>query len=414
MLFGDGRTVLRGGYRKNYDVLFYNILTVNGANYPRVVTGRADTPFDVFPNVAPVTGAAVFNPLATYVNSPEDLKTPESHIYSLTVQREIGHSYVLEVGYSGSTSRNQINQLQANPARLTEAQAATVRAGGTIPSLQERRLFPQFGSRVLIASTAKANYNAGFVSFNRRIGGEGFLRNLQLGINYTISRLMSDNDESLGVTGLADSSPQVPQAFDRYDLEWSVSAFDRTHRLAANYVWEFPTPHFAENNGFLRRVFGGWQVSGVTTGTSGQPFTIITGVDTNGNGSGGDRPNVDPNAPLIADPVTGNLRTFTAPGRFLVPRTAAGVIRPNSIAQPGGSLGKNTLRAPAFFNTNLGLQKRFYIDETRRFTVRADFLNAFNQDNYGIPVFSMNSASFGQNLNNWGGRTITVGGKFTF
>lgn len=416
-LLGDGQTVIRGGYRKNYDVLFYNILTVNASNFPRVVTGRADNPVDVFPNVAPVSGAAVFNPLATFVNSPVDLKTPESHIYSLSAQREYGRSYVLEVGYTGSTSRNQINQLQANNASLTEAQAALVRSTGnplSIPSVQLRREFPQFGSRVIIASTAKANYNAGFVSFNRKLGGEGFLRNLNLGIAYTFGKLMSDNDESLGVGAITAGSPQVPQDFKNYKAEWSVSVFDRTQRFVTNYLYEAPTPGFANSNGFLKRVFGGWQISGITSATSGQPFSILTGVDTNGNGAGGDRPNVDPNAPLILDPVTRNLRTFTAPGRFLVPRNAAGNILTFSMANGGGTLGKNTLRATSNFNTNLGVQKKFYIGEVTRFTIRADFLNAFNQDNYGIPVNSLSSASFGQNLNNWGGRTITVGGKFTF
>ena len=142
-------------------------------------------------------------------------------------------------------------------------------------------------------------------------------------------------------------------------------------------------------------------------------------MDTNGNGSGGDRPNIDPNAPLLPDPVTGNLRTFTAPGRFIVPRvgsqsSAAGTILLFSMAGVGGNLGKNTLRAPAFYNTNIGIQKRFYIDETRRITIRADFLNAFNQDNYGIPIFSLSNANFGGNTNNWGNRSITLGGKFTF
>jgi outer membrane receptor protein involved in Fe transport len=416
-LIGDGRMTLRGGYRKNYDVLFYNILTVNAANFPRVVTGRADNPVDVFPNIAPVSGTPVFDPLATYVNSPEDLQTPESHIYSLIVQRELSRNYSLEVGYSGSTSRNQINQLQANNAVLTEAQAATVRSTNntlSIPSVQARREFPQFGSRVLIASSSKANYNAGFVSFNRRSGGGGRLNDLQFGISYTFSKLMSDNDESLGVAAITAGSPQVPQDFTNLDAEWGLSVFDRTHRVVANYIFEFPTPHFAESNGFLRRVFGGWQISGITSGTSGQPFSILTGVDTNGNGAGGDRPDVNPAAPLIPDPVTGNLRTFTAPGRFIVPRNAAGAILTFSMANGGGNIGKNTLRAPANWNTNLGVQKRFYIDEIRRFSIRADFLNAFNQDNYGVPTSNLNSADFGRNLNNWGARTITVGGKFTF
>jgi outer membrane receptor protein involved in Fe transport len=416
-MIGDGQTVIRGGYRKNYDVLFYNILTVNAANFPRVVTGRRDNPVDLFPTVVPVTGAAVFDPLATYVNSPVDLQMPESHIYSLTLQREFGRSYVLETGYTGSTSRHQVNQLQANNASLTEAQAALVRSTGNvlaIPSVQARRAFPGFGSRVLIASTAKASYNAGFVSFNRRLGGGGWAKNFQLGVSYTYGKLMSDNDESLGVGAITAGSPQVPQDFLNYAGEWSVSVFDRTHRFVANYLYEVPVPRFASNNGFLKHVFGGWQISGVTSRTSGQPFTILTGVDTNGNGAGGDRPNINPDAPIIFDPVTGNLRTFSAPGRFLVPRNSAGNILTFSMANGGGNLGKNTLRAPGTYNTNLSVSKRFHIDETRLFTIRADFLNAFNQDDYGIPVNSLSSADFGRNLNNWGNRTITVGGKFTF
>lgn len=415
-LIGDGQTVLRGGYRKNYDVLFYNILTVNAANFPRVVTGRTDNPVDLFPTVVPTTGAAVFNPLATYVNSPVDLEMPESHIYSLTVQREFGRNYVLETGYTGSTSRHQVNQLQANNSILTAAQAAQVRATEnvlSIPSVQARRQFPQFGPRVLIGSTAKAQYHAGFVSFNRRLGGEGWSKNIQLGVAYTFGRLMSDNDESLGVGAITAGSPQVPQDFGNYAAEWSVSVFDRTHRFVANYLYEVPTPGFAAN-GILKQVFGGWQISGITARTSGQPFTILTGVDTNGNGAGGDRPDFNPNAPLVFDPVTGNLRTFTAPGRFLAPRNAAGAILTFSMANGGGNLGKNTLRAPGTYNTNLSVAKKFRFDEIRYFTIRADFLNAFNQDDYGIPVNSLNSADFGRNLNNWGNRSITVGGKFTF
>ena len=414
--FGDGRTAIRGGYRVNYDVLFYNILTVNASNYPRVVVPRQDNPVDLFPSVTPLSGSAVFNPLATYVNTPEDSVTPYAHIYSLSVQREFGRNYVLEVGYSGSASRAQINQLQANNATLSAAQAATVIATGdplSIPTVQQRRQFPQFGPRVLIATTAEANYNAGFASFNRRLGGEGFMRNFQFSAAYTFSKLMSNNDESLGVADITAGSPQIPQDFTNIDAEWSVSAFDRTHRLVVSYLYETPTPGFAKGNA-LRHLFGGWQITGSTAGTSGQPFSILTGVDTNGNGAGGDRPNVNPNAPLTPDPDTGNLRTFTAPGRYLVPRNASGAILTFSMPNGGGNLGRNTLRAPAFWNTNLGIQKRFYLGEVTRFAIRADLLNAFNQDNFGIPVNSLSSADFGKNLNNFGNRSITVGWKFTF
>jgi hypothetical protein len=195
-----------------------------------------------------------------------------------------------------------------------------------------------------------------------------------------------------------------------------------------NYLYEAPAPWFARDNAFLRQVFGGWQLSGITSGQSGQPFTVFTGVDTNGNGSAvGDRPNFNPSAPLNFDPVTGNLRTFTqdpANPAFLVPRinpantagplifTGTGAIQANSLGN--GNLGRNTFRGPGFWNTNLSVAKNFNFGEDMRVRISADFLNAFNQDNYGNPTSNINSANFGRNLNNWGNRSITLGGKFSF
>lgn len=412
-VIGDSKTVIRGGYRINYDLLFFNILTVNASNFPRVITGTQFSVNDQFPNVLPVSGAAVFNPLAGFVNTPSDAKTPYSQIYSLSVQREAFRSFLFEVGYSGSRSLNQVNQLQANPAILTAAQIADVNAGRAIPNAQARRLFPQFGSRTLIATSAQATYNAGFVSVNKRLAGDGFLRNLQFGVAYTFSKLLSNNDESLGVGAITTGSPQIPQDFFNINPEKSLSVFDRKHRFVANYLFEVPTPGFAEGNAFLRQIFGGFQISGVTSRTSGQPFTILTGVDSNGNGTAtGDRPNFNPNGTLILDPVTGNLRSFTQNGVFIVPRGTNGLPLANSLGN--GNLGRNTLRGPGTYNTNLSVQKGFIVDELRRFIIRADFLNAFNQDAYGNPINNLNNPFFGQNFNNFGARTITVSGKFVF
>jgi hypothetical protein len=413
-LFGDGKTSFRGGYRISYDLLFYNILTVNGSNFPRVVVGRQDNANDVFPNLIPVTGAPVFNPLATYVNTPADAKTPYAEIYSFSIQREMYRDFVVEVGYTGSRGIDGINQLQANPAILTAAQAATVQQTGdpnSIPTAQNRRLFPQFGSRTLIATTAQSSYNAGFLSVNKRMS-----HGLQLGLAYTYSKNISNNDESLGVGAITTGSPQVPQDFLNYGAEKSPSAFDRTHRFVVNYIYEIPwfKSSWAQTPG-IKQVFSGWQFSGVTAFQSGQPFSIVTGVDSNGNGAGGDRPNFNPAGTFTVDPLTGNLRTFTTSkvnGRFLTPLGSNGLPLQNGLGN--GNLGKNTLRAPGFWNSDLSLSKNIRILESQKLILRADLFNAFNQDNYGIPVNSLNSLSFGQNTNNWGNRSMTLGVKYTF
>lgn len=418
-IFGDGLSSIRGGYRISYDVLFYNILTVNASNFPRVVVGQIVSPNtqDLYPNVAPVTGQPVFNPLATYVNTPENAVNPYSQLFSLSWQREFALDYVLEVGYTGSRSKNQINQLQANPGLLSAAQIATVQStlnANSIPSLQARRLFPQFGSRVLIATDSHASYNAGFVNLSKR-----FTNNLQFGVAYTFSRLLSDNDESLGVGAITGGSPQIPQDFFNVQAEKGLSAFDRKHRLVGNFIYEVPTfNHHFFQQGIGRQIFGGWQVSGIITRQSGQPFTILTGVDTNGNGGGGDRPNYNPNGTLILDPVTGDFRTFTSPlvgGQFVVPLGTNGLPLVNSLGN--GNLGKNTFRAPGFYNSDLSVQKifRFAGENSHRLIFRVDFLNAFNQDNYGRPVNTLSSGvDFGRNLNNWGNRSITLGAKYSF
>lgn len=421
-LFGDGTTVIRGGYRISYDLLFYNILVVNAGNFPFTSVNQVNNVVDQFPARVAVS-APTFAPLNQFINTQVDARTPYSQLYSLSVQREMFRNYVLEVGYTGSRALDQVRQLQMNPSLLSDAQAAAVRARQAIPSVQNRRINTAAGARVLIGPGAQSTYNAGFVSLNRR-----FDRGLQFGASYTFSRNMSNNDESLGVAAITNSTPQAPQDTFQIDQEKSLSVFDRTHRFVVNYLYEAPAPWFARNNGFLRQVFGGWQISGITSTQSGQPFTVFTGIDTNGNGSAvGDRPNFNPAATLSRDPVTGDFRTFTQDPTnpvFLVPRinsanttgplifTGTGAIQANSLGN--GTLGKNTFRGPGFWNTNLSVAKNFRVGESMRAAITAAFLNAFNQDNYGNPTSNMNSANFGRNLSNWGNRSIALGGKFSF
>lgn len=415
-LFEDGRTVFRGGFGIAYDVLFYNLLTANAQNYPRVVGLDVNNVLDQYPNRLQGSATPTLDPLAVFTNAAEDTENPESRFYSLTMQREMG-DYLLEVGYSGSRGAKGINQIHRNPATLTAEQAATARAGGAIPPLQARRLFPQFGVRTLIPAyvgpgdndvEAKSEYHALYVAANRRLS-----QGVMFSASYTFSRWTSNNDASLG-EGSTESASQRPQDMFDYASEWSRSVFDRPHRLAVSYIWEVPGPR----SGILGQVLGGWQLSGITSAQSGRPFTILTGVDSNGDANtGSDRPNIDPSGSFVWDE---EHRNFVNDGYYVVPRGSSGEPLPNSLGN--GDAPRNSERTAGFWNTDLALMKRFEVSGSVRFTARIDAFNAFNQDNYGgapgTPVSgsfgNMNSPSFGQNTNNWGRRIVQLSGKVSF
>jgi hypothetical protein len=337
------------------------------------------------------------------------MEYPESHNWSLSWQRELARKYVFELGYTGSLGRNGIAQGQANPAVLTADQIATVQQTlitTSIPNVQARRLFPQYGARVLIQATSESEYHGVYVAMNRR-WSEG----LQFGVAYTYSSYYSDGDESLAL-GFTGGSPQIPQDYANLDAEWSRSVFDRPHRLVVNWIYEVPwfEGGFA-GSPVMRQIFSGWQLSGVMQTQSGQPFTIVTGVDSNGNGGGGDRPNRGSGS-LTPDPVTGNYRTFTNNGAYVTTLGTNGL--PIAFGLGNGNVGRNELRGPGFTNWDISLSKRFGLGGTHALSIRADFLNAFNQDNYQNPVSNMTSTDFGKNIQNWGNRSITLGASYQF
>ena len=338
-LLGSGKTSVRGGFGMAYDVFFYNILVTPANNYPRVVnqTTSGAATLNLFPTLAPKSNTIpALNPLSGFVNVPANSQNPTVTMWSLSVQRELGTAYVLELGYTGNRSYHQVRQSEVNPAVLTATMAAAVIASGsagcgTTPACAVQRLNPSWGPRQLLATDAKGEYHAGYVKFDKRMS-----RGLVLGANYTWSANFSDNDEPFGANDVVTSSPQVPQNFFNYRNEWSRSAFDRPYRFAIHYLYDIP---WFNSAAALRPIFGGWQIAGFTEFQSGQPFTIRPGVDTVGTLSAGfpGRPNYNPNGIMTKDPVTGDLRTFT------IPTNGTGVVvaplGPNGIlanSMPGG------------------------------------------------------------------------------
>ena len=203
------------------------------------------------------------------------------------------------------------------------------------------------------------------------------------------------------MTDLTPSTPQLPQDYLNLRNEWSRSAFDRPHRFTIHYVYDIPW--FASGSAALRHVFGGWGIGGLTEFQSGQPYTIVTGVDTLGvrdlSTAFPGRPNYNPNGIFRNDPVTGDLRTFSTPldgtGIVTAPMGRNGLL-PNSMPG-GGNLGRNTFRGPSFQNWNFSVSKKISITENWQVQLRSDFVNLWNHNNFANPESRMSFSSFGTN-----------------
>ena len=79
-----------------------------------------------------------------------------------------------------------------------------------------------------------------------------------------------------------------------------------------------------------------------------------------------------------------------------------------------GTSSKNILRGPRNFDTDLGLLKDFNIIERLKVQFRAEFFNAFNNVNFGLPQNYLGSGATGQVTGANSPRVLQLAIKLTF
>src|SRR6185312_15043427 len=123
-----------------------------------------------------------------------------------------------------------------------------------------RRYSPtQVASMIRIEDGGNSSYNALAVAVRKR-----FSRHYLLNVNYTFARSL--DVQSAQTNGIF----QNP---DNLRADWGLSDFNRSHVFTASWVWEIPSLTQA---GFIGKyILGGWQLSGIVTAGSGQPFTVV-------------------------------------------------------------------------------------------------------------------------------------------
>ena len=373
------KTVLRGGYGIYYNPNQANSFTLLNLNPPfnstTTYTSLPTTPTLSLANPTPAGFAnAPAKPDVITVNW--HLPTSSMNQWSFGVESELWRNSGLELEYLGSQSvhldRNYFNNTpQPGP--------------GDIASRRPNQLFGQIRT---IQNDVDANYQ-GFSTVLR----QRFSRGLQFLASYTWSH-------TLDVCSDSNNSGQPMNPYD-WHLDYGNANWDIRHRFVASYIYELP--FFRASEGIVRTIAAGWTIAGITTLQSGRPFNVTIATDTaNTSSRGANRPNLV--APPSANCGDGHLSGCISTQAFAIPPQYT-----------YGTAGRNLLRGPHLFDTDLSLAKTFPISERIHFQFRAEAFNAWNSPQFSNPSAVFGTAAFGSvtstSINN---REIQLAGRLSW
>jgi hypothetical protein len=257
-----------------------------------------------------------------------------------------------------------------------------------------------YGNVQLMSSRSHSTYHA------LQTGVEKTSLRWGLGIqsSYTFSKSLDDTSTPMpgfpsGAVPLLQTMPQDPH---HPGSDKGPSTFDTTHAFTLSLVQALPFDRVGLLRPLGRKLTSGWQVLNLTTLASGAPFTVFSGIQQTGAGSGGaDRPD------QVGQPVFSTSRKIREDyfGRgadnasfFSIPIGVPGGSGPNQ--GRFGTLGRNTFRGPAFHNFDVALIKDTSLGrrgngEAATVQFRAEFFNVFNLVNFGLPANILRGSGFG-------------------
>ncbi|HYP05957.1 MAG TPA: carboxypeptidase regulatory-like domain-containing protein [Bryobacteraceae bacterium] len=402
-VFGTGVTSVRAGYGMFYDTQLIGIYQTNITTNPPVLnTNITNTRLE---NPSSGTVQVSASPLALR-GTPVDYNTPYAQQWSLDVQHEVLRNLILTVGYVGSKGTNLLGAIDINAVPPGAAAAAGLVPAPTptnagyitatnIARLNALRPYRGYGPINVIRTWFNSNYNSLQVSAQKRFAG-GALINLA----YTWSKALTDNGSDRS------NSPQNTYAWEQ---DYGLSPLDRRHVLNIAYVYELP--FFRAQEGFVGRVLGGWQVSGITLWQTGTPLTITStrGFDYAGMGTAQATSTAQVRPDVVSDPNSGFTRD-----RFQFFNTAAFADAPPGGLRPGNA-GRSIITGPSITRFDFSLFKNIRLAEQVRLQLRGEAFNVLNHTNFDTIGTSFGTtATFGRVTAVRDPRNIQLGAKLTF
>ena len=348
-------------------------------NRPAGVSQFAPDPY--FANGAPTGGITVGYPLTVFTTYPvsslqfrevaNDFINPMVQKWNIAAQQDLGHEMVLEVGYQGNHSSHQLFQPDFNPC----PNFATLNPSINCNSL---RAYPDIGSISGTSSFGYGNYNAMTAKLEKR-----FSKGLQFISSYTYGHALANT----GTTLSGSNNFQTKSNLD-YNLDYSSAAWDIRHNFTTGFNYDLPFgrgKQFGSNiNKGTDMLIGRWQVNGILTLHTGQPYTVSAG-GCQGVWAG-----------CFADLVSG-ANPNAAPSGGRTPSewfNTANFTAPAPLTQ--GNLADNTNSGPPLRNLDFSIFKEFAFTEQYGLQFRTEIFNLFNTPQFNFPDSGFGDANFGK------------------
>lgn len=378
-IFGDSKTVLRGGYGIYHGRVpntFLSSAVTNTGGPGSQLSAQSITPTTTglvdangnpiatpsFPSVLSATPTRSSAGLSITTIAP-DFENPEVHQFDIIFERQLARNTVLSASFLYTAANKLPAFIDLNLPPPTSTKTYTISGGPldgrafTVPyflsygnTSTTTRPITNFASIIDMESVSKSRYRALVIQFQRRMTNGWSVQS-----NYTWSRAI-DYGQQFGT--FAASFMTVSNPFDlSYDKSYSGN--NVPHKFVASGVWR-PAEFFnIAKSGVSRAILGDLQISPI--------FVVASGYA-----------------------MPASIPTSFPPG-FSTPS--------NTLFGAGGVIGipflRNVYHRPYTTTTDLRISKRIRFTETMRLELLAEGFNIFNRANVtGVNTSYITSINF--------------------
>ena len=297
----------------------------------------------------------------TVFTLPDEFNRGQIRSWNLAFQKDLKWGFVGEAAYVGTRQIDQLGFKELNWSPI----------GGEQAGRQLNKQFGRTGQTRLIAPIGDSQYDALQARLDRR-----FNKGFQLGVSYTLSK-------STGISGNPNSDGalriNIPEY---YDLNKSVSDFDRPHNLNITGIVELPfgpERRWLNDGGVFSQIVGGWQVNNIVSFYSGTPFSVTA------SGTSLAAPENDQRADQVVDDVK-ILGGIGANSAYFDPLA----FKPVTEAR-FGTAPFNVLRGPGVASWDLGVFRQFAMRRNMNLQVRMEAFNVTNRPRFANPAANVSN-----------------------